>query len=380
MNVGVPRETVPYEKRVALVPDGVARLVAAGLGVIVEAGGGFAAAVTDAMYREAGATVVDTAAEILGKADVILKVEPPSLEETLAIKEGAILIGFLQAARNRDILKALAVRRVTVLSMHRVPRITRAQSMDALSSQSSIAGYKAALVAASSLGKLMPMMMTAAGTIRPSSVFILGAGVAGLQAIAPTKRLGAVVSAFDIRPAVKEQVESLGAKFIEVQLAQKDTETAGGYAKELSKESNRNVHELLHETLRGIDAVITTALIPDRPAPRLITADMVKGMRPGSVIVDMAAEAGGNCELTEVGKSVVRYGVTIIGPYDLAATVPANASQMYSRNISSLLLSQVKDSRVHLNFEDEIITAMVVTHLGEINADGAAKAFHAPSA
>jgi len=369
MNVGVPRETVPYEKRVALVPDGVARLVAAGLGVIVEAGGGFAAAVTDAMYREAGATVVDTAAEILGKADVLLKVRPPLLEEALAIKEGAILIGFLQAARNRDILEALAVRRVTVLSMHRVPRITRAQSMDALSSQSSIAGYKAALVAASSLGKLMPMMMTAAGTIRPSAVFILGAGVAGLQAIATTKRLGALVSAFDIRPAVKEQVESLGAKFIEVQLAQKDTETAGGYAKELSEESNRNVHELLHETLRGIDAVITTALIPDRPAPRLITEEMVKGMRPGSVIVDMAAEAGGNCELTEVGKSVVRYGVTIIGPYDLATTVPANASQMYSRNISSLLLSQVKDSRVHLNFEDEIITAMVVTHLGEISVN-----------
>lgn len=366
MDVGVPRETVPYEKRVALVPDGVARLAAAGLGVIVEAGAGFGAAATDEMYRNAGATVVDMAAEILGKADIILKVQPPSVEEARAMKEGAILISFLQAVRNQDIVEALAGRRVTALSMHRVPRITRAQSMDALSSQSSIAGYKAALVAASSLGKLMPMMMTAAGTIRPSSVFILGAGVAGLQAIATAKRLGAVVSAFDIRPAVKEQVESLGAKFIEVQLGQKDTETAGGYAKELSEESNRKVHELLHETLRGIDAVITTALVPDRPAPRLITADMVKDMRPGSVIVDMAAEAGGNCELTEVGKSVVRYGVTIIGPYDLATTVPANASQMFSRNISSLLLSQVKDGRVQLNFQDEIVTATVVTHLGEI--------------
>ena len=369
MDVGVPRETVPYEKRVALVPDGVARLLAAGLGVIVEAGAGFGAAVTDEMYREAGATVVDSAAGILGKADVILKVQPPSVEEAHAIKEGATLISFLQAVRNRDILEVLAGRRVTALSMHRVPRITRAQSMDALSSQSSIAGYKAALVAASNLGKLMPMMMTAAGTIRPSSVFIVGAGVAGLQAIATSKRLGAVVSAFDIRPAVKEQVESLGAKFLEVQFGQKDTETAGGYAKELSEESNRKVRELLHETLRGIDAVITTALVPDRPAPRLITEDMIKDMRPGSVIVDMAAEAGGNCELTEIGKSVARYGVTIIGPYDLATTVPANASQMYSRNISSLLLSQVKDGRVHLNFEDEIITAMVVTHLGEIKVN-----------
>jgi NAD(P) transhydrogenase subunit alpha len=368
MDVGVPRETVPYEKRVALVPDGVAKLVAAGLRVIVEAGAGLAAAVTDEMYRAAGGTVVDTANDVLTKADVVLKVQPPSPEEARTIKEHGIVISFLQPARNQDILEVLSARRATALSMHRVPRITRAQSMDALSSQSSIAGYKAALVAASTLGKLMPMMMTAAGTIRPSSVFILGAGVAGLQAIATAKRLGAVVSAFDIRPAVKEQVESLGAKFIEVQIEQKETETAGGYAKELAEESARKVRELLRETLRGIDAAITTALIPDRPAPKLITEDMVKNMRPGSVIVDMAAEAGGNCELTEVGQSVVRHGVTIIGPFDLATTVPVNASQMYSRNISSLLLSQVKDGRVQLDFEDEIITAMVVTHLGEIRA------------
>ncbi len=364
MDVGVPRETVLYENRVALIPDGVSKLAKAGLGVIVEAGAGLSASVTDEMYRDAGAITVDSAAQIFGKADVILKVQPPTLEEARAIKEGAILISFLQAARNQDIVEALAGRRVTALSMHRVPRITRAQSMDALSSQSNIAGYKAALVAASNLGKLMPVMMTAAGTIRPASVFVLGAGVAGLQAIATAKRLGAVVSAFDVRPVVKEQVESLGAKFVEVQFGQKDTETAGGYAKELTEEANRKVQELLHETLRGMDAVITTALIPDRPAPRLITEDMVKGMRPGSVIVDMAAEAGGNCELTEIGKSVIRYGVTIIGPYDLAATVPANASQMYSRNISSLLLSQVKDGRVQLNFEDEIISATVVTHSG----------------
>ena len=365
MDVGVPKETAPYEKRVALVPDGIASLTKAGLRVIVEAGAGVAASVTDAMCRDAGATIAG-AGEVMGKADVILKVQPPSVEEARTIKQGAILISFLQPVRNRDVLDALTSSRVTAMSMHRVPRITRAQSMDALSSQSSIAGYKAVLVAASNLGKLMPIMMTAAGTIRPASVFILGAGVAGLQAIATARRLGAVVSAYDVRAAVKEQVESLGAKFVEVQLGQKDTETSGGYAKELTEESNRKIQGLLEETLRGTDAVITTALIPDRPAPRLITEEMVKGMRPGSVIVDMAAEAGGNCELTELGKSVVRHGVTIIGPYDLAATVAANASQMYSRNISSLLLTQVKEGRVHLNLEDEIVNATVVTHSGEM--------------
>lgn len=360
MDVGVPKETVPYEKRVALVPDGVARLAKAGLGVIVEAGAGLGAWVTDEMYRKAGATIAGGAAGILGKADVILKVQPPAVEEARSIKEGAISISFLQAVRNRDSLAALAGRRVTALSMHRVPRISRAQSMDALSSQSSIAGYKAVLVAASALGKLLPVMMTAAGTIRPAAVFILGAGVAGLQAIATAKRLGAMVAAFDVRPAVKEEVESLGAKFVEVQFGEKDTEVAGGYAKELPEETNRKIQESLHGALRGMDVVITTALIPDRPAPRLITETMVKDMRPGSVIVDMAAEAGGNCELTEAGKTVVRHAVTIIGPYDLAATVPANASEMYSRNVSSLLLSQVRDSRVQLNFDDEIIRAMRV--------------------
>jgi H+-translocating NAD(P) transhydrogenase subunit alpha len=365
MNVGVPKETAPYEKRVALVPDGIASLTKAGLRVIVEAGAGVDASVTDAMNRDAGATIAG-ADEVMGTADIILKVQPPSVEEVRTIKEGSLLISFMQPVRNRDILNALTARRVTTLSMHRVPRITRAQSMDALSSQSSIAGYKAVLVAASNLGKLMPVMMTAAGTIRPASVFILGAGVAGLQAIATARRLGAVVSAYDVRPVVKEQVESLGAKFVEVQLGQNDTETTGGYAKELTAESNRKIQELLQETLRGTDAVISTALIPDRPAPRLITEEMVKGMRTGAVIVDMAAEAGGNCELTELGKSVVRYGVTIIGPYDLATTVPANASQMYSRNISSLLLSQVKDGRVQLKFEDEIVKATVVTHAGEM--------------
>jgi H+-translocating NAD(P) transhydrogenase subunit alpha len=365
MDVGVPKETVPYEKRVALVPDGVKSLIKAGLRVVVETGAGELASATDEMYREAGATIVG-ASEVLSKADIILKVQPPSVDEARKIKERAIVISFMQASRNRDVLEALTSRRVTALSMHRVPRITRAQSMDALSSQSNIAGYKAVLVAASNLGKLIPLMMTAAGTIRPASVFILGAGVAGLQAIATAKRLGAVVSAYDVRPAVKEQVESLGAKFVEVQLDQKETETAGGYAKELTAEANRKVQELLHQTIRTTDVVITTALIPDRPAPRLITEDMVKDMRPGSVIVDMAAEAGGNCELTEPGKSVARNGVTIIGAYDLAATVPANASEMYSRNISTLLLSQVKDRNFHFNLEDEIVGPMIVTHAGEM--------------
>jgi len=228
---------------------------------------------------------------------------------------------------------------------------------------------KAVLLAASHLGKLMPMLMTAAGTIRPSSVFVLGAGVAGLQAIATARRLGAVVSAFDVRPSVKEHVLSLGAKFLEIPLAQKDTETAQGYAKELSEESHHIEQKLLHEALRGIDAVITTALLPDRPAPRLITEKMVKDMPQGSVIVDMAAEAGGNCDLTVLGESVVQHGVTIIGPYDLAATVPTNASQMYSRNISALVLSQVKDARVQLNFEDEIVSSTTLTHSGGIRVN-----------
>src|SRR5213076_993894 len=366
MRIGVPKETAANERRVALVPDTAGRLVKTGLEVVVEQGAGTAAAFPDDAYRAAGAGLVATPADVFGRSDVVLKVQPPSTAEVALCREGAALVAVFQPAAERDVVAALAGRRVTAFSLALLPRITRAQPMDVLSSQATVAGYKAVLIAATTAGRLFPMLVTAAGTLSPARVLVLGAGVAGLQAIATARRLGAIVSAFDIRPAVKEQVESLGAKFIGVPLVQKDTETAGGYAKELAEESTRKIRELLHETLRGIDAVITTALVPDRPAPRLITEDMVKDMRPGSVIVDMAAEAGGNCDLTEVGKSVVRYGVTIIGPYDLATTVPAHASQMYSRNISSLVLSQVKNRRFDLNFEDEIVNAMVVTHMGEM--------------
>jgi NAD(P) transhydrogenase subunit alpha len=294
------------------------------------------------------------------------------MEEASRIPEGAILIGFLQPGRNRDVLEAMNARQVTVVSMHKVPRITRAQSMDALSSQANIAGYKAVLVGASALGKLLPRMTTAAGTIRPSSVFILGAGVAGLQAIATARRLGAVVSAFDVRPVVKEQVQSLGARFLEVELGDADTETAGGYAKELSEESHRKEEELLLKTLGNVDIAITTALVPDRPAPTLITEAMVRAMRPGSVIVDLAAEAGGNCELTEAGREVIRHGVTIIGHPNLPSTVAVHASQMYSRNVVTLLTEMLdkenKESRggVTVNLENDVIGPSTVAFRGEI--------------
>lgn len=369
MRIGVPKERVEHERRVALVPDMVKKLVESGLEVRVEAGAGERAGALDDAYREAGARIVDDPAALMAESDVLVKVQPPTLDEAARIKEGAILVSFLQPARNRDIVEALNARKITALSMHRVPRITRAQSMDALSSQSNIAGYKAVLVGASALGKLLPMMTTAAGTIRPSSVFVLGAGVAGLQAIATARRLGAVVSAFDVRPVVKEQVESLGAKFLEVELADTETETAGGYAKELSEESHRREQELLQKTLASIDIVITTALIPDRPAPKLITEEMVRGMRPGSVIVDLAAETGGNCELTEPGRDVVKHGVTIIGHLNLPSTVAVHSSQMYSKNIVTLIsemLDKDNPGQVRIDLENDVIGPSTITCAGEI--------------
>ena len=369
MKIGVPKEIEEHEARVALVPAMVKMLLELGFEVAVEAGAGEAAGALDQDYRDAGAMVGDDQEALLGESDVLLKVQPPRLDEVARIKEGAVLISFLQPGRNRDVVEALAARKVTALSMHRVPRITRAQSMDALSSQSNIAGYKAVLVGASALGKLLPMMTTAAGTIRPSSVFVLGAGVAGLQAIATARRLGAVVSAFDVRPVVKEQVESLGAKFLEVELAETETETAGGYAKELSEESHRREQELLEKTLRRVDIVITTALIPDRPAPQLISEEMVKVMRPGSVIVDLAAENGGNCELTEPGQNVVRHGVTIVGHLNLPSTVAVHSSQMYSKNVTTLVAEMLdKDSagNIKVDLENDVIGPSTITHAGEI--------------
>src|SRR6058998_3885818 len=306
MKVGVPKETAISERRVALVPETVGRLVKGGLEVLVERGAGEGAFCADELYRAAGATLVPEAGRVLAEADVVVKVQRPPGEEAALLRAGAVLISFLQAARFPELVRQLAERRVTAFSMERVPRLTRAQSMDALSSQATVAGYKAVLVAAAASPRLLPMLTTAAGTLAPAKVFVLGAGVAGLQAIATARRLGAVVSAFDVRPVVKEQVESLGATFLD--LGVRGEETAGGYAAELTPEQQREQQQALEARIPDFDVVITTALVPGRPTPKLIPAAAVRGMRAGSVIVDLAAEAGGNCELTEPGKEVARDG------------------------------------------------------------------------
>ncbi len=364
MKVGTPRETAPDERRVALVPDTATRLGAAALEVTVESGAGSAAYITDEAYQQAGAKIVKSAATLLGEADAVLKVQAPSAAEVELIKKGAVLISFLQPATQGDTVRALAKRGVTAFSLELVPRISRAQSMDALSSQASAAGYKAVLMAAGRLGKFFPMMMTAAGTIPPARVLVMGAGVAGLQAIATARRLGAVVSAYDVRPAVKEEVQSLGATFIELALETQEGE--GGYAKEQSEEFLRKQRELIGEHVAKSDVVITTAAVPGRRAPLLVTGEMVKGMRPGSVIVDLAAETGGNVELTKAGADVEVGGVTIIGTRNVPSTMPLHASQLYARNVANLLLHLVKDGAIVLDFEDEITKGSCVTHDGEI--------------
>ena len=364
MKVGTPKESAPDERRVALVPDTVTRLSAATLEVTVESGAGSAAFITDEAYQQAGATIVKGAAALIGDADAVLKVQAPSVAEVAMFKKGAVLISFLQPATQGEIVRALAAQGVTAFSLELVPRISRAQSMDALSSQASAAGYKAVLMAAGRLGKFFPMMMTAAGTIPPARVLVMGAGVAGLQAIATARRLGAVVSAYDVRPAVKEEVQSLGATFIELALETQEGE--GGYAREQSEAFLRKQRELIGEHVAKSDIVITTAAVPGRRAPLLVTGDMVKGMRAGSVIVDLAAETGGNVELTKAGKDVDVGGVTIIGTRNVPSTMPLHASQLYARNVANLLLHLVKDGAIVLDFEDEITKGCCVTHDGEI--------------
>ena len=364
MKVGTPKESAPDERRVALVPDTVTRLAAAKLEVNVESGAGSAAFIPDAAYEQAGAKIVKTAAALLGEADAVLKVQAPSAAEVELMNRDAVLISFLQPATQGEIVRALATRGVTAFSLELVPRISRAQSMDALSSQASAAGYKAVLMAAGRLGKFFPMLMTAAGTIPPARVLVMGAGVAGLQAIATARRLGAVVSAYDVRPAVKEEVESLGATFIELALETQQGE--GGYAREQSEEFLRKQRELIGEHVAKSDVVITTAAVPGRRAPLLVTGDMVKGMRPGSVIVDLAAETGGNVELTKAGTDVDVGGVTIIGTRNVPSTMPLHASQLYARNVANLLLHLVKDGSIVIDFEDEITKGSCVTHGGEI--------------
>lgn len=372
MKIGVPKEIVPGERRVALAPDMVGKLKDAGADVLIEAGAGAEAYLNDSAYKDAGATIISGAEELFKQSDIILKLQQPVKNESLGkeeldmMKEGAVLITFLQPLVNHELVKKLAARKITAFSMDAIPRIARAQRMDALSSMSSISGYKAVLIGASKLGKYLPMMMTAAATMPPAKVLILGAGVAGLQAIATAKRLGAVVEGFDVRPVVKEQVESLGATFIEHEEVSTDTEDAGGYAKELTEDKQEKDRELLMKHAVVSDIIITTALIPGRPAPILITKEMVSGMKAGSVIVDLAAETGGNCELTEPGKEVVKEGVIICGPLNLTSDMAMQASQLYSRNISGLLLLMVKDGVLSLDFEDVIINDCCVTHEGEI--------------
>jgi NAD(P) transhydrogenase subunit alpha len=363
MIVGIPRETAAGERRVALVPDLVAKLTGAGLEVLVEPGAGEAAGFPDAAYTEKGARLET---DVLSRADVVLKVQPPDPAEIGRLKPDAVLIGLLSPYGNAGTLQALAARKVTAFSMELLPRITRAQPMDALSAMSTVSGYKAVVIAAERLPRFFPLLMTAAGTVSPARVFVIGAGVAGLQAIGTARRLGAVVEAYDTRPAVKEQVESLGAKFAELPLETADAQDKGGYAKAQSEEFYRKQREFMARCIAAADVVITTALIPGQKAPVLITEEMVEGMRPGSVIVDLAAEQGGNCALTRPGQDVVTHGVTVIGPLNLPSSVPFHASQMYARNVTSFLGHLVKDGTVQLDLADELTRGPLVVHQGGI--------------
>src|SRR3954449_3866165 len=353
MRLGIPKETVSGEHRVALVPETVARL-GDGVDVVVEAGAGEAAAFGDDAYIEAGATIGDP-----WPAEVVAKVAPPTADETARLRDGQVLIAFLQPLTDLAGIERLSNAGVHAFALESVPRITRAQPMDALSSQATVSGYKAVLVAADRMPRFFPMLTTAAGTIAPAKVLVLGAGVAGLQAIATARRLGAVVSGFDVRPAVKEQVMSLGASFLDLGIVGEETE--GGYARELTAEEQERQQEALEERIPDFDAVIATAAVPGRPAPRLVPASAVEKMRLGSVIVDLAAETGGNCELTRPGEVVDAGGVTIVGPLNLPSTMPFHASQLYARNVASLLAHLAPNGELALDWEDEIISAACVT-------------------
>jgi H+-translocating NAD(P) transhydrogenase subunit alpha len=355
---------------VALVPEVVERLVGAGASVTVERGAGEAAHQPDDAYERAGATLGDGFS-----GEVVAKVAPPSAEEVAQLGRGTVLIGFLQPLSAHDTVRALAEAGITSFAMEAIPRITRAQSMDALSSQATVGGYLAALIAAQELPRFFPMLTTAAGTVRPAKVLVLGAGVAGLQAIATARRLGAVVQAFDVRSAVKEQIESLGARFLELDMGLEDAEAAGGYARQLTDEEQQRQRELLAEEIGKVDAVVSTAAVPGRPAPLLVTEQAVRNMTPGSVIVDLAAETGGNCELTEPGETVVRHDVTIAGPLNLASTMPDHASSLYARNVQSLLDLMIgEEGALSLDFEDEVLKGACITRDGEIVHEGAKQA------
>ncbi|NGP77480.1 Re/Si-specific NAD(P)(+) transhydrogenase subunit alpha [Balneolaceae bacterium YR4-1] len=364
--VGVPKETAELEKRVALIPETVAKLVDKGLEVQIEKDAGLASNYLDESYREAGASIVDDRSKLFSSSDILISIQTPEHDDLGKLKEGSILVCFLWALQNEDTVAFLKEHKITALGMDAIPRISRAQNMDALSSMSSIAGYKAALIGANELDRYLPMMMTAAGTVAPAKVLVLGAGVAGLQSIATAKRLGAVVEAFDIRPAVKEQVESLGAKFVEVPDLDEDTETKGGYAKELSEDKQERQRQVIHDHAKKSDIIITTALIPGKPAPKLVTEQMVHDMHPGSVVVDLAAEQGGNCELTKAGETIEVNEVKVAGPLNIASSLAYHASQLYSKNMMALLDHLLEEGKPHFDFEDEITLNTTITHQGEI--------------
>ena len=373
MNVVIPKENLENETRVAATPGTVRELIKSGLKVFVESDAGSAAHFSNEAFENAGATILESKRDLMSKADIVLKVMPPTLDQIVLLQPKSTMVSFCQTTRDLDTVKALKEQSVTGFSMHLIPRTTLAQKMDALSSQANIAGYKAVLMAASRIGIYMPLLMTAAGTIRPAKVLVIGAGVAGLQAIATAKRLGSQVEAFDVRPVVKEQVESLGAKFIEVESSDDEGVGEGGYAKETSDDYKKRQQELIHDHISKSDVVITTALIPGRPAPILITTSMVDAMKPGSVIMDLASENGGNCELTEKDEVIDHNGVTIDGTSNIPGSMPVHASELYAKNITAFITYMINDGQLELDLDDEIVSGAMYTHLGEITNEATAE-------
>lgn len=372
MIIGVPRETLPGERRVAIIPEVVPALIKLGLKVTIESDAGLAAGFDNDAYTNKGAEIVSSRDELIKAADIIAQVRTLGSNQSAGksdlelFKSGQIVLGFADPLTSLDEIKSLADKGVSLLSMEMIPRITRAQSMDVLSSMATIAGYKAVMMSADHLPRMFPMMMTAAGTLKPAKVFVVGAGVAGLQAIASAKRLGAVVQAYDVRSAVKEQIESLGGKFVELEVESKDAEDKGGYAKEMGEEFLKKQRAMMIRVMSEVDIVITTAAVPGRKAPMLINREMVESMQPGSIIVDIAAERGGNCELTKLGETVVVNGVTIMGRLNLPSEIPYHSSQMYSKNVLNFLRHLIKDGAIEFNLEDEITVGTLITQGGKV--------------
>jgi len=383
--IGVPKEIYPGERRVALVPAVLPTLTKAGFEVHIQAGAGVEAGYPDFVYSDKGAKIVAERAAVFSSADIVVQVlcygsNDKTGEQDLALfRRNQILVGFLRPFGAAEVIEQIAQTGVTAFSVELMPRTTRAQSMDALSSMATVSGYKAVLVAADSHPRIFPMLTTAAGTVTPARVLVIGVGVAGLQALATARRLGAVISAYDVRPAVKEQVQSLGGRFVELAIEAKDAQDARGYARAQDEDFYRRQRELLGKTVQESDVVITTAVIPGKKAPVLVTEEMVKGMAPGSVVVDLAAERGGNCDITEAGQSVVKHGVTIIGPINLASEVPYHASMMYARNITAFLTYVIKDQKLNLNLSDQIVSDTLLTHAGEIVQERVREFFTLPA-